>query len=76
MAFADGAKVFKLQVVGTVGQRNTGTTVRFWPDPKFFDSPKFSVPKIKHALRAKAVLSPKLHIRFVHEENPEDNEDW
>ena len=45
MAFADGKKTSELKVVGTVGQRNTGTTVRFWPDPKFFDSPKFSVPQ-------------------------------
>jgi topoisomerase IV subunit B len=76
MAFADGQKTSNLKVVGTVGQRNTGTTVRFWPDPKFFDSPKFSIPKLKHVLRAKAVLCPGLHIRFVHEEVPEDNEDW
>jgi len=76
MAFADGQKRSSLKVVGTVGQRNTGTTVRFWPDPKFFDSPKFSVPKLKHVLRAKAVLCPKLHIRFVYEEHPEEDEDW
>ncbi|HKH45029.1 MAG TPA: DNA topoisomerase IV subunit B [Thermoanaerobaculia bacterium] len=76
MAFADGAKVSKLQVAGTVGQRNTGTTVRFWPDPKFFDSPKFTVGKIKRSLRAKAVLSPGLRIRFVHEGVPEDEEEW
>jgi topoisomerase-4 subunit B len=48
MSFADGRKRSGLKVVGTVGQRNTGTTVRFWPDPKFFDSPKFSVPRLKH----------------------------
>jgi topoisomerase-4 subunit B len=76
MAFADGQKRSGLKVVGTVGQRNTGTTVRFWPDPKFFDSPKFGVPKLKHVLRAKAVLCPKLHIRFIHEGHPEDDEDW
>ncbi|MBW8874504.1 MAG: DNA topoisomerase IV subunit B [Acidobacteria bacterium] len=76
MAFADGAKTSRLKVVDTVGQRNTGTTVRFWPDPKFFDSPKFSIPKLKHVLRAKAVLCPKLHIRFVHDEHPEDDEEW
>jgi topoisomerase-4 subunit B len=67
IAFAGGDKTSDLQVVGTVGQRNTGTTVRFWPDAKFFDTPKFTVAKIKHSLRAKAVLSPGLHIRFVHE---------
>ena len=76
MAFADGAKTSELKVVDTVGQRNTGTTVRFWPDPKFFDSPKFSIPKLKHVLRAKAVLCPKLRIRFVHEEHPDDNDEW
>jgi topoisomerase IV subunit B len=76
MTFADGQKKSNLKAVGTVGQRNTGTTVRFWPDPKFFDSPKFSIPKLKHVLRAKAVLCPKLHIRFVHEEHPEEDEDW
>ncbi|HXU31573.1 MAG TPA: ATP-binding protein, partial [Thermoanaerobaculia bacterium] len=64
MAFAGGAKTSELKVVGTVGQRNTGTTVRFWPDGKFFDSPKFTVGKIKHSLRAKAVLCPGLRIRF------------
>jgi topoisomerase-4 subunit B len=76
MGFADGAKTSGLKVVDTVGQRNTGTTVRFWPDPKFFDSPKFSIPKLKHVLRAKAVLCPKLRIRFVHEEHQDDNDEW
>jgi topoisomerase-4 subunit B len=76
MAFGDGQKRSGLKVVGAVGQRNTGTTVRFWPDPKFFDSPKFSVPKLKHVLRAKAVLCPKLRIRFVHEGHPDDDEEW
>ncbi|MES1211818.1 MAG: ATP-binding protein, partial [Acidobacteriota bacterium] len=76
IAFENGAKVSDLQVVGTVGQRNTGTTVRFWPDPGFFDSPKFSVNKLKHVLRAKAVLCPSLRIRFVHEGHGEDDDEW
>jgi len=76
MTFAGGEKTSELKVVGTVGQRNTGSTVRFWPDPKFFDSPKFSIPRLKHSLRAKAVLSPGLLIHFVHEGGPEDDEDW
>src|SRR5262245_10549882 len=49
MSFANGQKRSGLKVVGTVGQRNTGTTVRCWPDPKLFDSPKFSVPQIGRA---------------------------
>ncbi|MES1243044.1 MAG: DNA topoisomerase IV subunit B [Acidobacteriota bacterium] len=76
MAFADGNKVSNLKVVNTVGLRNTGTTVRFWPDPRFFDSPKFTIPKLKHILRAKAVLCPGLRIRFVHEGHTEDDEEW
>ena len=76
MAFANGNKVSNLMVVNTVGQRNTGTTVRFWPDPSFFDSPKFTIPKLKHVLRAKAVLCPALRIRFVHEGHGEDDEEW
>jgi topoisomerase-4 subunit B len=76
MSFADGKKKQELKAIGTVGKRNTGTTVRFWPDPGFFDSPKFSVSRLKHAMRAKAVLCPKLKIRFTSEENAADNEEW
>ncbi|MFP5285253.1 MAG: DNA topoisomerase IV subunit B [Thermoanaerobaculia bacterium] len=76
MTFADGRKVLNLKVVGTVGMRNTGTTVQFWPDPGFFDSPRFTVPRIKHNLRAKALLCPGLRIRFVHEGHAEDDEEW
>jgi topoisomerase-4 subunit B len=76
MWFADGKKKAELKVVGTVGKRNTGTTIRFWPDESFFDSPKFSVPRLKHVMRAKAVLSPKLRMRFISEQDPADSEEW
>ncbi len=75
MAFEDGARVEKLQVVGTASKRDTGTTVRFTPDPKFFDSPKFAVPRLKHVLRAKAVLCPGLRISFLDEASGE-HEEW
>ena len=64
LSFAGGKKRGKLEVVGKVGKTNTGTTVRFWPDPKYFDSAKISVPKLKHALKAKAVLCPGLTVRL------------
>jgi topoisomerase-4 subunit B len=64
MSFANGHKLSELQPVGEVGKRHTGTTVRFWPDPQYFDSPKFSVPRLKHVLRAKAVLCPGLKVSF------------
>jgi topoisomerase-4 subunit B len=64
MAFAGGKKISELTVSGSVGQRNTGTTLRFWPDPLYFDSPRFSVPRLRHVLRAKAVLCPGLTVTF------------
>jgi topoisomerase IV subunit B len=75
MAFAGGEKKSELEVVGTVGKRNTGTTIRFWPDPRYFDSAKISVPRLKHALRAKAVLCPGLKVRFDDEASGE-SEEW
>ena len=74
ISFKDGKVSSKLEVVGSVGQRNTGTTVRFWPDPKFFDSDKFSVPQLKHNLKAKAVLCPGLKITFENEATKEKDE--
>jgi topoisomerase-4 subunit B len=76
MEFGDGKKKRELKVVGQVGKRNTGTTIRFWPDEKFFDSPKYSVPRLKHVMRAKAVLAPGLRMRFVNESDAADNEEW
>ena len=75
MAFANGERASKLEVIGTVGQRNTGTTLRFWPDPKVFDSAKFSIPRLKHVLRAKAVLCPGLNVNFEDEKTGE-TESW
>ena len=65
MTFADGFKASDLEVVGTVGKRNTGTSVRFWPDAQYFDSPKFSISRLKHVLKAKAVLCPGLEVSFT-----------
>ena len=65
MAFEHGDRVSELEVIGTVGKRNTGTTVRFWPDPKYFDSPKISMGRLKHLLRAKAVLCAGLNVKLT-----------
>jgi topoisomerase-4 subunit B len=74
IGFRNGAVSSKLEVMGTVGQRNTGTTVRFWPDGKFFDSDKFSIPQLRHTLKAKAVLCPGLRITFTNEFTGEKDE--
>ncbi|KPK38455.1 MAG: DNA topoisomerase IV [Gammaproteobacteria bacterium SG8_47] len=75
MAFANGDRISALEEIGTVGKRNTGTTLRFWPDAEFFDSAKFSVPRLKHVLRAKAVLCPRLRVTFADESSGE-REEW
>ena len=74
MAFEGGEKVEELDVVGSVGRRNTGTTIRFWPDGRYFDSPKFSIPRLLHTLRAKAVLCPGLQVSFEDEATGERSE--
>lgn len=71
IGFADGHKSQELHEVGSVGQRRTGTTVRFWADPKYFDSPKFSLPRLKQVLRAKAVLCPNLRVSLDDQVNAE-----
>jgi topoisomerase IV subunit B len=75
MAFADGDKKSNLKEIGTVGRNNTGTTVTFWPNEKYFDSNKVSVLKLKHVLRAKAVLCPGLKISLKVEQ-PEEEVVW
>ena len=71
LAFKNGEKIAGLDEVGKVGRQNTGTTVRFWPDPRFFDSAKFSLARLKHVLRAKAVLCPGLEVTLIDEKSAE-----
>jgi topoisomerase-4 subunit B len=75
MSFRGGERASKLEVVGKVGKANTGTTLRFWPDAKYFDSDKFSLPQLQHALQAKAVLCPGLKVRFE-VEHPAQQHEW
>ncbi|MCT7358981.1 DNA topoisomerase IV subunit B [Thalassolituus pacificus] len=75
IGFKDGYKALDLQVVESCAKKKTGTSVRFLPDPKYFDSPRFSVPRLKHVLRAKAVLCPGLRIKF-NAPNAEDSAEW
>jgi topoisomerase IV subunit B len=72
MAFKNGDRVSPLEVIGTVGKKNTGSTVRFWPDPKYFDTPKVLLSKLKHVLRAKAVLCAGLSVKLNDEASGEE----
>ncbi|WP_339866977.1 DNA topoisomerase IV subunit B [Pseudohongiella nitratireducens] len=79
MDFRDGEKASELNVIGSVGRRNTGSTVRFLPDGKYFDSPKVSITRLKHVLRAKAVLCSGLRVVFIDNTVSEDkaqSEEW
>jgi topoisomerase-4 subunit B len=75
MSFAGGKKRGKLEEVGKVGKANTGTTIRFWPDEQYFDTTKFSIRALKHALRAKAVLCPGLKVTLK-VEKPGEKVEW
>ena len=76
MRFRDGVPTGPLKPVGKVGARNTGTTIQFWPDPIFFDSPSISVSRLKRLLRAKAVLCSGLRIDFFDQGNKKNDESW
>ena len=74
MGFKNGNKSKDLAVKDSVGKRNTGTLINFTPDPQYFDSPKFSVSKMKHLLKAKAVLCPGLRVFFTDETASKEEE--
>ena len=74
MGFAFGDRASPLTIIGQVPKKQTGTTVRFWPEPKYFDSPKISLSKLRHVLRAKAVLCPGLTVKLLDEASGERNE--
>ncbi len=75
IGFQDGYKSSELTDIGTCAKKKTGTSVHFMPDPRYFDSPRFSVARLKHILRAKAVLCPGLQILFKGADS-KDDETW
>ena len=72
IAFANGDKTDDLKEIGSVGQRNTGTRLKFMPDPKYFDSPNISRSRLRHLLRAKAVLCPGLTVTLTDQTEDEE----
>ncbi|MFE8072200.1 DNA topoisomerase IV subunit B [Marinobacteraceae bacterium S3BR75-40.1] len=75
ITFANGDKTSDLEVIDTVGKRNTGTFLKFWADPSYFDSPKYSLSRLRHVLRAKAVLCPGLTVTFENRQTG-DKDEW
>ena len=74
IAFEQGLRVSPLTVTGKVAKKQTGTRVTFWPEAQFFDSAKYALSRLKHLLRAKAVLCPGLLIRFEDQVSQEEQE--
>lgn len=75
ITFKGGEKAVPLKVVGKCNLKDTGTFLRFFPDAKYFDTIKFSVSKLRHILKAKAVLCSGLKINFIQEET-DSHETW
>ncbi len=75
MKFSNGDKKNELKVVGDVGLRNTGTSIKFKPNPEYFESNKIKTNVLKHLLKAKAVLCPGLTIDF-HDESKKEKIKW
>lgn len=75
MAFAHGDKTSELKTTGKATANETGTSVHFWPEEKYFDTLRFSTNKLKHTLRAKAVLCPGLHVTYF-DANTNEKEEW
>jgi topoisomerase-4 subunit B len=73
--FANGERTTKLKNIGSANKRETGTSIRFWPNEKYFDSARFAIKLLKYTLRAKAVLCPGLHVTF-HDEHTGETEEW
>jgi len=75
IAFEGGELAQKLKKVGKAGPRESGTIVRAWPDPKYFDSPKVGKRDLELLLRAKAVLLPGLRV-VLRDEASKDEREW
>lgn len=69
--YRGGEKASTLDLIDSCKKRDTGTSLRFFPDPQYFDSPKFSVSRLKHVLKAKAVLCSGLEVLFWDEQSDE-----
>ena len=75
MVFSNGEKISELEIIDSCGKKNTGTLIHFYPDPQYFDSIKFSISRLKHVLRAKAVLCAGLEVSFS-DENTGEFDTW
>jgi topoisomerase IV subunit B len=77
IAFSGGDVIEKLKVIGSCPVRTSGTKVRAYPDPKYFDSPGVSLPELERLLRAKAVLLPGVQVSlFITKGKEQQTRTW
>ncbi|MEY8765960.1 MULTISPECIES: DNA topoisomerase IV subunit B [Francisella] len=67
ITFEDGLKTKDLEIIDSVGKKNTGTKIRFWPNKKYFDDIKVNIKALKNLLEAKAILCKALTIKYLNE---------
>jgi topoisomerase-4 subunit B len=75
LRFVDGVAEKPLAKTGTCPKNQTGTMVRAWPNPKYFDSPSVNLAQLEFSLRSKAVLLPGVTIT-LHLEKSGETKSW
>ncbi|MDO5356796.1 MAG: DNA topoisomerase IV subunit B, partial [Conchiformibius sp.] len=77
MAFAGGDVAEALHVIDKCPAKESGTTVRIWPDARYFDSPHYNLPELERLLRAKAVLLRGLNVSLTRFNNGQpESQNW
>jgi|TARA_B100001142_G_scaffold119882_1_gene121863 topoisomerase-4 subunit B len=76
ITFNNGDKSSELKPIGEVGLRNSGTSIKFKPNPTYFETIEIQIKQLKHLLKAKAVLCPGLTIEFINEKKTDDKQKW
>ena len=69
IAFAGGDVVEPLAETGKCPAKDSGTTLRIWPDARYFESPNYDIAEIERLLRAKAVLLPGVTVSLTRRRN-------
>ncbi len=71
IGFKNGLKTQELAIIKTIGKKKSGTSVWFYPDTSYFDTPEFSINALKRVLKSKAVLCKGLVTTFFDEKSNE-----
>lgn len=73
IGFKNGFKTEELTIVKKINKKESGTSLQFYPDMSYFDTPLFSKTALKTALKSKAILCKGLVTSFYDETSGEKN---